>query len=239
MIRRALAMLAAAAALAAPAARAQEAEPASPGEAPRFGSVTVRGQTYVPDVDAEFGGAKTPYATIFGDRTRWMFRAELARALYHGVGTVEVGLGAGYFTASGHGQIQGTTTSSIDKTSLDVVPVSLFAQYRFDWLAERFNVPLAPYGKLALERYNWWTGGTNKPTKYGATNGWSATGGVAILLDFFDPTLAREMDRDTGVHHTYLDVDVSKATVDDFGSKSSWNLSDKKVSFGVGMTFVF
>jgi hypothetical protein len=213
---------------------------AAQAESPRSGSFSLRGQTYAPDVDSEFGGAATPYGKIFGDRNRWMFKVEAARAVFDKLGTVELGGGVGYFTASGNGRDKVTGAPTADTTSFSFVPTSIFAQYRFDWLADRYNIPLAPYAKLAFERYNWWvTGTTGKQTKTGATNGWSATGGLAILLDFFDPTLAREMDRDTGINHSYLFVDVSKATVDDFGSGKSWDLSGKGVSLGLGLMFVF
>ncbi len=237
MRKLALAVLAAAAAVAT-AARA---------ESPRSGSFSLQAQSYVPNIDAEFSGLPapqpTPYATIFGNGTRWTFKAEAARSVFDKLGTVEIGAGVGYFSASGKGIYSGGANvgqPSPDTTTFNIVPTSLFAEYRFDWLADRYGIPLAPFAKLALERYNWWvTGAGGKTTKSGATNGWSAAGGLAILLDFFDPALAREMDRDTGIHHTYLFVDVSKAIVNDFGSKQSWDLSDKRLAIGFGLTFVF
>ncbi|HEY7723909.1 MAG TPA: MXAN_2562 family outer membrane beta-barrel protein, partial [Anaeromyxobacteraceae bacterium] len=107
---------------------------------------------------------------------------------------------------------------------------------------------LVPYGRLALERWQWWVtnggGGTASvgggPEGSGATTGWAAAGGVAFLLDFLDPGMAREMDRDVGVNHTYLFAEVGRARVDDFGSKKSWQLSnDRKLSWSGGILFVF
>jgi hypothetical protein len=73
----------------------------------------------------------------------------------------------------------------------------------------------------------------------GATHGWTATGGIAFLLDIIDPTLAREFDRDNGVNHTYLYFEVTKAVIDDFGSKTSWDLSPESLALAGGLTFVF
>ena len=114
----------------------------------------------------------------------------------------------------------GTLTPSGDETKINIVPTSLTLTYRFDWLAERYGIPLAPYGRFAFERYNWWvTDGKGDWAKEGGTNGWSATGGLALLLDFIEPGAARTLDRETGVNHTYLFFDVTKSKVDDFGSK--------------------
>ncbi len=55
----------------------------------------------------------------------------------------------------------------------------------------------------------------------------------------FDPTLARELDSDTGINHTYVFFEARKTRVDDFGSSSSWNLSDDRISLAGGLLFVF
>jgi hypothetical protein len=65
------------------------------------------------------------------------------------------------------------------------------------------------------------------------------TGGLALLLDIIDRQTAREFDNQTGVNHTYLFFEVTKRTVDDFGSSSSWSLSDKSVGYNGGLLFVF
>jgi hypothetical protein len=127
-----------------------------------------------------------------------------------------------------------------DDTSLRIVPTSLTLTYRFDWLATRHGIPLAFYARGALERYNWWvTDGGGDWAEKGATHGWSATGGVAFLLDFIDAGLARELDTDTGVNDTWLFFDVTTTKVDDFGSSKSWDLSGEELSLSGGLMFVF
>ena len=47
------------------------------------------------------------------------------------------------------------------------------------------------------------------------------------------------MDRDTGINHTYLFVDFTKSYVNGFGSSSSWDLSDDRVTISGGLLFQF
>lgn len=214
-------------------------------ESARLGSFELGAGPYRPDIDSDLAGAQ-PYRDVFGTGRGWMFRVGVSRALITYPGALELGFRSGFFRDSGHAlQIDPATglptgEKSADTTTFNVVPTSLTLTYRFDLLADRYGIPLAPYGRVALERYNWWvTGGTGSTSKTGATNGYSFTGGIAFLLDFVDAGLARELDADTGINHSYLFFDVTKSKVDDFGSKKSWDLSDEKLSLGFGMLFVF
>ncbi len=206
---------------------------------PRWGAFDVGVLTYRPNIDAEFSSGTGPYQTIFGGGRGVMFTLGISRALFTKVGSLELGLRTGYFRDTGKGVVSGTTTPSGDDTTFHVIPTSLALTYRFDWLADRWNVPLAPYGRVAFERYNWWVSGSGSSSHEGATNGWSAAGGLAFLLDFLDPGLARELDQDSGVNHTYIFAEVVRSSIDDFGSSKSWDLSDEKVSLGFGLLFVF
>lgn len=223
--------------------------PAARAESPRSGSFELGFGPYRPNVDGTFNGA-TPYRDTFGSSRRYLFRLGVYKTLFDKFGALEVGLRSGYFRADGKGYSVVTTgtggttyVKSGDPTSFNIVPTSAVLAYRFDWFAERFSIPLAPYGRVAFERYNWWvTNGKGNWSKYGATNGWSATGGLALQLDFFDPALAREMDADTGVNHTYVFFDVTKAVVDDFGRSRSFDLSSNGltgVTWATGLMFVF
>lgn len=208
---------------------------------PRRGSFELGAGTYRPDVDAGLA-APGPYEQVFGTSRGWMLRAGVSRALYTKVGSLELGLRTGWFRDSGKGLIEsdGGLVESGDETTFNVIPTSVTLTYRFDWLVERYGIPFAPYGRVALERFNWWvTDGRDEWAKEGATNGWSATGGLAFLLDFLEPGAARTLDRETGVNHTYLFFDVTTTHVDDFGSSSSWDLSDEELSLSGGLLFVF
>ncbi|HEY6005705.1 MAG TPA: MXAN_2562 family outer membrane beta-barrel protein [Anaeromyxobacter sp.] len=215
-------------------------------ESPRYGSFELGAGTYRPNIDAQTGlQAPLPYQDIFGSGRGWMFRVGISRALFTYPGALELGFRTGYYRASGSSRqvdpLTGAITDqkSTDTTTFNIVPTSLTLTYRFDLLADRYNVPFAPYGRVALERYNWWASAEGSSTKTGATNGYSFTGGIAFLLDFLDAGLGRELDADTGINHTYLFFDVTKSWVKDFGSSKSWDLSDGKASLAFGMMFVF
>lgn len=231
-------------------AAAAAARPAAAAQSPRVGSFDLGMSTYRPNVDSEAfpglpPGSAPPYERIFGDGRGWMLQATVSRAIFTRWGSLELGVKSGWFSDKGKALQESATDPSglepsADETKLKIVPTSLVLTYRFDWPVERWRIPLAPYGRAALERYNWWvTDGTGSSVEKGATNGWSASAGLAFLLDVLDPMLARDFDRDSGVNHTYVYFEATWSAIDDFGSGTSWDLSDEDVSLGFGLTFAF
>jgi hypothetical protein len=233
------------------------AAPAAAQQSARGGSFDIQIQSYRPNIDAEFANTtprKTPYQDVFGDGRSLVFQVHAARSLFTQWGSLDLGIGIGWSSKTAKGFIASTAGSaqlqrSNDNTSLRVLPLNLSLTYRMDWFVDHGGFPIVPYGKVAFERWQWWvtngSGGTAKTvtgnrTGSGATSGWSAAVGVAVLLDFIDPGLAREMDRDTGINHTYVFVEGTKTQIDDFGSKKSWDLSnDKSIAWSGGLLFVF
>lgn len=233
---RALAASLVAAALALPAA-GRAASPTD--ESPRWGSFELAAGTYRPDIDSDFPVGQGPFELVFGGGRDWVFKVHAAKALYVGWGSLEVGAGAGYFQAEGNARFQDGTVSP-EKTRLRFFPIRATLTYRADFLERKLKVPLAPYVRGELTRYVWSVSGEGSASgQDGATDGWAVTGGLALLLDVFDPGLAREMDRDSGVNSTYLFFEVTKSRVDDFGSGTSWDLSDEKLSLTGGLLFAF
>lgn len=217
----------------------------SPYASERWGTFEASLSGYRPRIDAEFGGSASPYQTIFGGGRGLMFRADLAKSLLIDYGTLSVGVGGGYWEKLGKGLIPGGGTSG-DSTMLKVVPTRVSVTYLFDYVALRYPVPLAPYVRFSLDRYWWWvtngSGGVAQAagkSGSGATNGYSFSGGVALLLNFIDRGLARDLDRNTGINQVYAFVDFTKSYIDDFGSKTSWDMSDEKVTVSGGLLFVF
>jgi hypothetical protein len=208
-------------------------------ESRRWGSFEIGAGTYEPDIDSEFPGGPQPFEDAFGSGRGWMFRTGAALALFRYAGTVEAGLQSGYLQKTGKGRtVEGTRAG--DDTRLRLIPVSLTLTYRFEWLNERLRIPFAPYGRVGLERFHWWVeDGDGDTSESGATNGWSATAGLALLLDFIDTQVARELDNDTGVNDTYLFFELTRRSVHDFGSDSSWNMSDENFGMNFGLMFVF
>jgi hypothetical protein len=218
------------------------AAPAARAESPLVGSAQFSIESYRPNIDAEFGGTATPYRDVFGTGRGYRYQLTVSRSLYIGWGSLDLGIGAGWFSKTGKGLVAtgtGQGTPSIDDTALNIVPLSLTLQYRFDRYARSF--PFVPYLRGTVERDWWWvTNGPGVTKGEGATDGWSAGLGLCFLLDFIDPTLARELDRDTGINRTYLFLEASRGKQDDFGSKKSWDLSnDKAIAWSAGLLFVY
>jgi len=207
-----------------------------------IGSFDFQMAQYRPMIDSEFTlapGEIGPWQSSFGTSRRWMFKVHGGMALVRGYGTLEVGGGIGFLSATGNSQFLDGTVSA-EKTGFKLVPLSLDLTYRFDPVWERLGIPVVPYGRIALLRDQWWvTGAGGKKSMSGATNGWAWGGGVGLVLDFLDPSLARELDRDSGVKHTMLVFEVSKSRVDDFGSSKSWDLSNDGLMLSFGLMFVF
>jgi hypothetical protein len=239
-VRRALVV---ALALAASPALAQFEQPGGPSK--RWGSVDIGFGQYKPNIDSEFSQKPGPYELMFGNKPGWMFTGTVSYSIFARYGTLDIGFKSGYFERSGKGLIadpsapNGFSRAGAD-SALKIIPTSAVLTYRFDWPVERYKIPIAPYGRFAFERYNWWiTRGTGGTVQKGATMGWTAAGGLAFLLDAVDPQLAREFDHESGVNHTYLFFEVVTGKIDDFGSSTSWDLSPKGFTWLSGMTFVF
>jgi len=77
-----------------------------------------------PDIDSEFSGvavARTPYADYFGNGRHLLIQAEAAYEIWQKVGTISLGLGAGYFSVSGSApNADHSGTFSADKSTLTV-----------------------------------------------------------------------------------------------------------------------
>ncbi|HET9594897.1 MAG TPA: MXAN_2562 family outer membrane beta-barrel protein [Anaeromyxobacteraceae bacterium] len=216
---------------------------------PRWGSFEISLGGWRPRIDNEFGGLASPYRDTFGTSKALFFRADAAYTIYYGYGSLDIGGGLGYMEKYGKGFLQDGQRSG-DTTGLQVVPIRAHLTYRFDWLADRYGIPLAPYARFSIDRYQWrvTNGAGNVSTTLpptilsgnGSTMGWSLSGGIALQLDFFDKQLSKDMDNSTGINHTYLFVDFTKSKVNDFGSATSWDLSDSSgVQISGGLLFVF
>ncbi len=202
------------------------------------GSLELGAGPYRPSIDSEFDGP-TPYRDVFGGAPAPMFRLHIGRALWSGNGTVELGFRTGFSCKSGHA-VQSTDPSvkSADRSAFYVVPTSITLTYRTDQLPEK-GIPLLAYARTTLERYNWWVTKQSSWVSSGATNGFSGTLGLALVLDFIDPPAARDLENEVGIKHTSVYFDVTWGKVNDFGSKKSWDLSAAKLFWSGGLLFVF
>lgn len=203
-------------------------------ESPRNWTLHLQTGNWLPDVDSESGLTGTPFRDVFGDDGRLMTQLGLERYVFDAFGTLGIGLSVGYSEIYGRGFFaEGPNAGerSEDLTTMRVVPVQLFAAYRFDMLARAWEIPLVPYGKAGIGSWFWWSG------ENGAQWGYSYGGGLQLLLDFFDSRLAMEFDRNFGVNNSYLYVDWAAWVVDDFGGEGLVLSDDGILSFGLALDF--
>jgi len=140
--------------------------------------------------------------------------------------------------------------SAADKTRFAVMPLALQVVYRFELLADRFRVPLVPYAKFGLNYSFWWSkdgsgnistikdeaGNVTDKARGGAWGFQSNLGGM-LRLDFLERGTARNLDRATGINHTYLFGEWQFSRVNNFGRKNSINLGDSTWLVGLAVEF--
>jgi MYXO-CTERM domain-containing protein len=213
---------------------------------PITNSLELRFGQYLPGIDREFEDTNkaTPYEDVFGTSGAWDVGLNLDFRTLHGVlGELSFGVGASYWKKEGKAlSLSGDKTA--DKTTLTILPLSLDVAWRFDLLAKRWDIPLIPYVRGGLGYAVWWAengvGNTASSTKggksteaIGGTGGLHGALGLRLLLDVFEPQAARSFDIEMGVNHSYLFAEYRLWSLNDFGSKTSIDLSDEVLYFGV------
>jgi hypothetical protein len=201
---------------------------------------------YRPDVDGEFDGARHPYKDFFGSGQHLFTQLEFDYEILHRFGTVAVGLGLGYYSVTGTSPVaDGTGLPSGDQSTMKVIPLSVSGIYRFDYFLERRNFPLVPYGKLGLD-WGYWqiTDGNDEIATdghggrgRGATLGWHAAVGLALVLDWLDPDAARDFDNEMGVNHTSLVFQLTHADISGLGMSNQMHVGDTNWSLGLMFQF--
>ena len=233
---------------------------------------------YSPNIDASPGlNGKTPFADLFPPDTgktrppgklltQVEFDYQFWRAWY---GNFGIGNTAGYYRRTTHSfafsndpttglpttctaGASGNCTRSGDTTALNIVPLSLMAVYRFDYLAHRWKIPFVPYFKIGIAYYIWWIengggflsiaqytppGSTQSQGGWGGTFGWVMNPGGAFLLDVLDPSAAKIIDAELGINHTYLFCEFHYADISGLGAANKMNLSDTTLNAGIAFEF--
>jgi hypothetical protein len=233
---------------------------------------------YSPNIDASPGlHGHTPFADLFPPDpgktrppgrllTQVEFDYQFWRRAY---GNFGIGSTAGYYRRTTHSfafvndpttglptactaGAAGNCTRSGDTTALNIVPLSMLAIYRFDYLARRWKIPFVPYFKIGIAYYIWWIengggflsiaqytppGSMNSQGGWGGTFGWVMNPGGAFLLDILDPSAAKTIDAELGINHTYLFCEFHYADVSGFGAAGKMNLSDTTLNAGIAFEF--
>jgi len=207
-----------------------------PGEigSERTTEVEVKLGGFKPMIDREFStdGSTGPYSKVFGES--WMLLIEVAgeRQLFQAFGSAGVGFSAGYAEKFAPALLENDELAS-ESTGLRVFPFKLFGVYRFDYAAHTWGVPLVPFVKAGLHCTVWSSTKGATLEALGTRWGWGVTGGLALLLDVFEPRLARDFDTDVGVNHSYLFAEFNYAQVNNFSSTGGINLSGQYAMFGI------
>lgn len=217
-------------------------------ESPRDMMLEIKFGPFRPSIDSEFGGSG-PYSKVFGSGQVLLTRLEFDYEFFKKFGVIAVGGSIGFAKDSGKGLLA-TGEKSNDTTTFYLFPMTLDLIYRFDWLAQKYNVPLVPSVKAGFDYYIWWiTNGTGKIPQYkdpvtgkvsqgrGGTFGGHVTFGLAFLMDWLAPDMAQTFDTDMGVNNTYLFAEFTMAWINDFKAKKSLDLSSKTFLFGLGFEF--
>ena len=222
---------------------------------PREFAIEARFALYTPAIDSEFSGATKPQSFIFGSQKRPMWQIEFDWEILQVFGTLSLGGVVGYYkensTACYLSSLAqpapgsaGTCERSGDNTSLRLIPLAALVVYRFDVLADRWKIPLVPYGKAGLN-YTFWNvtdGNGNTPTAgggkgAGGTAGWQSAVGISLQLDWMDPSAARGFDADAGVNHSYAFFELDTIQSSGLGGSNKLHVGDN--TWFAGLMFEF
>lgn len=102
-------------------------------------------------------------------------------------------------------------------TALVVVHIAPLLVWRFDTIARRTRYfPIVPVLKVGPQVAPWWvTNGENYARTstgedaVGLSQGFFLGGGIAVLLDAFEPGAARAWDNNAGINHSYLYFEIN------------------------------
>jgi hypothetical protein len=185
-------------------------------------------------------------------------------------GTLGAGLTTGFYRRTTHSYIYDMNASgqlvacqlatcqrSGDTTGLNIMPLSALVEYRYDYAANHYRVPLVPYVRGGLAYYIWWINDgsgilsgaqfprptatmphpSGQSTGYGGSFGIVLNPGIALQLDWLDRTAAITMDHELGINHIYIFAELSYAWVNGFNASNKLDLSDTMVNSGIGFEF--
>lgn len=197
--------------------------------------------SFKPHVDDEPGLTGTPFADTFGNKPRLLTQISIERLLFKELGTFGLGLNGGFSEFFGNGFVAGSDVRSIDSVSLRLVPITAFAEYRFDYAARNWDVPFVPYAKAGIGTWIFWFNNALGETSddgaaKGARWGWTWSAGLALQLDFFDRKLSNEFDREWGVNGTFIYADYTQQRVTSFG-RAGLDFSANTWSGGLAFEF--
>lgn len=223
---------------------------------------------YLPDIDRNYTGEGFgPYTNVYGVTDEDGRATGAPKKGFYGAlafeyqivnlaGPLGIGFQWSMFRDSAQALLaeppaEGSVRSEADSTRFAVMPLALQVVYRFEFVADRFGVPLVPYAKGGLNYTFWWSkNGNNDITVIkdeitgevldrarGGAWGFQINAGGMLRLDFLERGSARSLDRATGINHTYIFGEWQFSRVNNFGRKNNINLGDSTWLLGLAVEF--
>ena len=200
-----------------------------------------------PEIDSAPGLARSPYSSAFGSESRVGLGAELDWQFLSipRVGSLGVGVGVGRWSTTAKAVNYIDLSPTGDDTTLELWQFAGLGVFRVDALADS-GIPLVPYVKAGLG-YSLWraygpdgtyeskTGSGNRAI--GGSYGFQWSGGLALHLDRFDPSSAKNIDETMGVNNTYLFVEYTNATLRSASSKTALWVGGNTFTTGLALEF--
>ena len=236
-------------------------------DSPQHFALEVKLGPYLPEIDRNYGGPGLgPYAKVYGETDeRDEATSEPKKGIYGAIafeyqivrlaGPIGIGFQWSMFRDKAQALLAdppatGSVRSAADSTRFAVMPLALQAVYRFELLADRFRIPIVPYGKFGLNYTFWWSkngsgdistikddnGKVIDKARGGAWGFQSNIGGM-LRLDWLERGEARNLDRITGINHTYVFAEWQFSRVNNFGRKNNISLGDSTWLVGLAIEF--
>jgi hypothetical protein len=200
-----------------------------------------------PDIDAAPGLTGKPYEQTFGSDSRFGLGAEFdwQFARIPSFGSVGVGVGVGRWATSAKAVNYIDLSETGDDTNLVLWQFAGLGVLRVDALTH-LGIPFVPFAKAGLGYTLWRAYGPDGTyssrtasgnRSIGASYGFQYALGLALLLDQFDPSSAKNLDEATGVNNTYLFVEYTDAQLQSASSGSALWVGGTSTTAGLTLEF--
>ncbi len=234
-------------------------------ESPQRFGVELKFGPYLPNVDLNYDGPGLgPYGKVFGqtdergvaiDQPK---KALMGAAAFEwqflnpgGVGPLGLGYSISFMRDSAKALLADpdpdadSVRSEADSTVFWTMPMALQLNFRLELLADRWNIPLVPYAKGGLAWAMWWSkdgnGNLSRNSRgekaLGGVWGYQVNAGGMLQLDFLERGTSRNLDRTTGINHTYVFGEYQFSRIDNFGRKESMSLGAGTWFLGLAIEF--
>lgn len=210
-------------------------------------ALELRVNFFKPEIDSAPGLTGTPYESTFGSDTRLGIGAEFDWQLLRNphVGSIAIGAGVGRWATTAKALNFNDLKPTGDDTTLHLWQFAGLGVFRLEALAA-LGIPLVPFAKAGMGYTLWRSYGpdgtyaSRQPggnRAIGGSYGFQWSAGLALLLDTFDPSSAKNMDEATGVNNTYLFVEYTDAALNRATSGSALRVGGESLTGGLALEF--